>query len=374
MIQTYTVISFGNYETKILISNFIDGKIFPVYKKSFLTKNCFENSTILDRELLTKILTEQLKKIPIDIDKTTLIFNLPIKKLTIKNNESLETVFNSNLTPSKWNDFLKKTLANKSNDKLIELHSQCFEVRINSQKFWPIPFNKYVEKLSYVSRHYLVVKHYLEEYFKIAKTLKLNVKLYTCDSLVISNLFKNFERKRKLLLNIGHSETSFELYDNMILSFQTTSQFGIKNLTSTICEEANIDEATAIELLKIYKDLAPIDSDLPLVNHFKEKFLDYSQTKINNISSLICEWIVKLINYINKLISFFSSKNVDIDEIYIYSSTNIFNTWIDSIKSKLIKYSDVICLESNFFGINESKYLSLIATMLYFDKEYKEYK
>ncbi|WP_412032145.1 hypothetical protein [Malacoplasma muris] len=374
MFKTYAVISFGNYETKILISNFINGKIFPVYKSSFLTKNCFSNSVIVDKELLTKILSDQIKRIPISLDKTILIFNLPIKKLNIKDNVSNEIIFKNTLTHKKWDEILKNTMVNKSSKKLLELYSKCFLVRINSNNYWPIPFNKYVEKISYTSRHYLVDRDNMEEYFKIANELKLNVKLFSCDSLVISHLFGNFERKRKLLLNIGHSETSFELYDNMILTYQMTCPFGIKNLTSTICESANIDEITSIELLKIYRNLSPIDNDLPLVNHFKERFLDYSQTKINDISALITSWIIKLINHINSHIKFFLEKKIEIDEIYIYSSTNIFNSWIEFIKKRLVKFSDVICLESKYIGVSESKFLSLIATMLHFDKEYKEYK
>lgn len=369
MRKTYTVISFGNYETKILISNFIDGEIYPIYKKSFLTKNCYDNSKLIDRDLLFKILEDNIRKIPINIRETKIIFNLPIKKLQIHDFISNEFIIRDNLTKNKWLKIWNSTKKNNNKKSLMEIDAKCYSSFINSEERWPIPFNDYVEKFSFKSKHYLIETSTVNSYLDLAKKLSINVNSIVCDSLVMNKLFSNPNKRYKLLLNIGHAESSFELYDNYVLMNQETIGFGIKNLTSKICEFASIDEHTSIELLKIYRDLAPIDKDLPLVNHFKEKFMDYSQTKINDISAIIVKWLEKLISRINSHINLLNEKNIEIDEIYIYSSTNIFKTWVDYIKKELYKFVNIICLESNFIGVEESKFISLVASMIYFHQE-----
>lgn len=370
MQNTYTVISFGNYETKILICNFIEDKIYPVYKKSFLTKSCYKNSEIIDKELLVKTLVDEFKKIPININKTKIIFNLPIKKLNIVENHTSDIVINSTLTQKRWNYILNHNIESKSNSKQIELDYKCFStIADGSTKCWPAPINKPVEKIRCLTKHYLVDRLIIKEYLSIAKELKINLSLLTCDSLIMNHLFSNPERRFKVLLNIGHGESSFELYDNSVLIHQATIKFAIKDLTSKICEFANIDEVTSIELLKKYRDLVPIDMDLPLVNHFKEKYLDYSQTKIADINALIKLWMKKLISYINEYMEKSLSGRIDVSEIYIYSSTNFFKTWTNYIKKNLNKFADIICLEPNYIGIDESKFISLVTTMIHFQKE-----
>lgn len=369
MKKTYTVISFGNYETKILISNFIDGEIYPIYKKSFLTKNCYDNSKLIDKDLLLKILEDNFKKIPIDVRKTKIIFNLPVKKLEIQDYISNEFIIRDNFTKNKWLKIWNSSKKNNFKKSLIEIDSKCYSSLINSQETWPIPFDKYIEKFSFRSKHYFIETSIINSYLEIAKKLLISVNSIVCDSLVMNKLFSNPNKRYKLLLNVGHAESSFELYDNYVLIRQETIGFGIKNLTSKICEFASIDEQTSIELLKIYRDLAPIDKDLPLVNHFKEKFMDYSQTKINDISAIIVKWLEKLISRINGHISTLNEKSIEIDEIYIYSSTNIFKTWVDYIKKELYKFVNIICLESNFIGVDESKFISLVASMIYFHQE-----
>ena len=53
------------------------------------------------------------------------------------------------------------------------------------------------------------------------------------------------------------------------------------------------------------------------------------------------------------------------DEMYIYSSTDIFDSWINKIKTKLTQYMDIIRLESKMIGVQEPKFISLIASILH---------
>ena len=98
MKENFTVISFGNYETKILICTFIENNLFPIYKKSFLTKNCFQESEIIDEELLIETLDKEFKKLPISLKSTNLILNIPLKNLEIVNSCKEAVPVNSNIT------------------------------------------------------------------------------------------------------------------------------------------------------------------------------------------------------------------------------------------------------------------------------------
>ena len=78
-----------------------------------------------------------------------------------------------------------------------------------------------------------------------------------------------------------------EFFRNSILFQQIKIPFGIKDLTSKICDSANIPEDVAINLLKIYRDVSKVDVNLPLINHFKQRFSDYTQTLICDINKFI---------------------------------------------------------------------------------------
>lgn len=369
MKDVFTVISFGNFETKILVLNLLKGKIYPIYKSSFMTKTCFDKSIIVDIETLQKILSEEIGKMPININKTKIIFNIPIKKLILKDYISDEYAIKSVLTTGYW-DKIQKTQRDYYHEKnLLLLDSKPYLYIVNKERMDTLPFGKEIQTLSYRSKHYLVNKNQMLDYYEIADNLKLKISSYLCDSLIMNKLFKNNRNKFKLLINVGHYETSFDLYDEFSLLKQNGELFGIRNLTSKISNEANIDELTAIDLLKIYKDMISIDSELPLINHFKEKFLDYSQTKIKHISAWIKKWLKDFAFYTNNQINEYSNRNIQLEDIYIYSSTNIFKTWIDYINSELKQNYNIVCLESNLIGIEESKFISLIATIIHYKKE-----
>lgn len=366
MKEIYTIISFGNYETKILISHFINGRIYPVYKTSFLSKNCYNKSKIIDEETLLKIFKDELKKIPINIEKTNVIFNLPIKKLIIKDYKSLSFKINSVLTRQMWNEIFYLTNKENVNEEKVLLDAKCYKIFYNNNWSKNIPYGKTIEKMNFESKQYFIKQNDLSCYEKIANKLDLKVKAYLCDSLVMNKLFGHKNKPFKLLINVGHLESMFELYENSILLSQDSILFGIKNLTSVICKNVNIDESIAVDLLNIYRDLANIDEEIPLVNHFKEKFLNYSQTKIKDISEMINKWILNLVSHIENQVHDYLNNGIVIDDIYIYSSSTFFKTWMNNIKDLLSFSANIICLESNFIGISESKYISLIATAIHF--------
>lgn len=364
--STYTVISFGNYETKILVATLIDNKIFPIYKASFLTNSCFQDSNIVDDDLLIKTLKKEFTNVPIDLASTNLILNIPLKSLEILTNKvNKMPISKKSITKKEIYDLIKITENNVSSEK-YELDKQVIYWKINGDEIKKIEDNMSIETISWKINSYYTKKNIVNKFIELMKNFDCEPCLITCDSLVMNHLFKNKERKYKVLINIGHLKSSFEIYENEVLIDQKSIDFGIRHLTSEIGKTASVDEKKSIEILKIYKDVVSINKNLALINHYKEKYLDYSQTKISDINKLIGVWIMQLTSLMNM---YLKEKEIDIlgvDEIYFYSPMNILDAWFPHIRNALDKRADIFSIEPDIFSIHEPKYCSLIATILYF--------
>lgn len=365
--NAFTVISLGNYETKFFCC-YVNSKkeIMPIYASSFITKDYFENSLIIDEDLFKKNLLEEIRKIPLNINLTQIILNIPIKELNIVNFTSNEYLINSEFTNEMWKKIENENNIKFSMDNYVKLDSKSYLWIVDGKEYFSPPIGKDIKRLSYKAKIFYISKNFLDNYLKIFNEINIKVHSVVADSLVLQCFFEKPERRFKLLLNIGHIDSTFELFDNMVLAHQFKVNLGIKALTSKICEATGINEAESIELLKVYKDLVLIDKEMALVNHFKEKFFEYKQVKVQDINVFIISWLKKLINLINNHIKLLFSLNYDVDEIYIYSSTNIFNTWINYIQPKLIKFTEVKIIKFDVIGIEESKYFSLIGSILSF--------
>ncbi|MCF0217837.1 MAG: hypothetical protein HUJ42_02205 [Malacoplasma sp.] len=374
MRESYTVISFGNYETKILCCSFIENTLYPIYKKSFITKNCFQESHVIDEELLIKTLQKELKPIPIPLKQTNLILNIPLKKLDIINSKKDNIPINSDFTIANLINLVENYgNQNIASDK-IELEKKVIYWRINNKSFSYLPdLPPNLSSFGWNINTYLTKKNVVDKYKSIFyEQFDLVPKMVTCDSLVMSELFFNKERKVKVLINIGHLKTIFESYENEVLINQTSYDFGIRHLTSEIGKIGNINETDSIELLKIYKMIANFDSDLALINHFKQKYLDYSQTKIHHISYLIQQWIKYLVDLLNYYLKNAKLDFLGVDEIYLYSSMNILEKWHQFIKKNMEKRADIFAIESGTFSINENKYCSLVASVYHYVNSLKK--
>lgn len=368
MKENFTVISFGNYETKILICTFIEENLFPIYKKSFLTKNCFQESEIIDEELLIETLDKEFKKIPISLKSTNLILNIPLKNLEIVNSCKEAVPVSSNITKEGLIDLVENFGQKNISSEKTELDKKIINWKMNNKSYSYFPningnitsfgwnINTYLVKKSVVEKY----KHIFEEYFN------LEPKMITCDSLVMNQLFLNKERKSKILINIGHLKSSFERYENGVLVNQTSYDFGIRHLTSEIGKIGSIDEEKSIELLKIYKSISSFNKNLALINHFKEKYMSYSQTTIQDIKKQIFIWIKNLIYFLNYYTQKSKLDFLGVDEIYIFSSMNILDSWFPYIRENLEKRADIFSIKSNVFSIKESKYCSLIASIMHY--------
>lgn len=362
--DAFTVISLGNYETKIFCCVTQNEKILPFYNASFLTNNFFQNSRIIDEELFQETLKNEINLMPISINSTNVILNIPIKEVKIHNFSSEQYLLNEDFSQKSWQTILDSLKEKFERQDSKILNHKIFLWILDGKEYLFPPFGKKVERFSFKSKSYYLPYNTINNFVTIFNGINVRIDQVKIDSLVLHHLFKNLERRFKLLFNVGHAESTFEFFDNTVLSTQKKIKFGIKDLTKRICEETGLVEIEAINLLKKYKDLVTINKELPLLNNFKEKFLNYSQFKIKDISIIIMKWLKELIKEINDHITFLFSLNYDVDELYFFSSTDIFATWINYIQPKLIKFLDLRILNTNLIGLSESKYASLIASII----------
>lgn len=364
MNKTYTAISFGNYETKILICNNINGTLYPIYKTSFLTSDCLQDSIIVDEDLLIKILEKEITKIPLDISSTKIILNVPLKNLEIVSRKSHDLNISKNNTVEEIKNLMEMTFKNVSNNK-YQLDKQVVYWKVNGEEVKNINEQSNLEKVSWKINAYYTSVNEIQKYHDILNHFKCFPFITTCDSLVMNKLFKNKERKFKILVNIGHLKSSIDRYENEVLVDQKSYDFGIRHLTSEISKLASCDEKKSIEILKIYKDIVSINDNLALMNYFKEKYLQYDQVTIKEINKLISTWIIQLTSLMNM---YMLEKTIDIlgvDEIYFYSSMNILDAWYSKIRSLLDKRAEIHSIDFDVFSITESKYSSLVASILH---------
>lgn len=367
MINAYTVISFGNYETKILIASYVNGELYPIYKTSFLTSDCFQDSFIIDEDLLIKSLEKQFTKIPLDIFATNLILNIPIKDLEIATNKKNDfPISKSNLAYDELLGVVSMGEKQVSSDK-VEIDKQIIYWKVNNEEVKDIKKHlSNINKLSWKINSYYVNKAFLNKFVDLISHFNGKPSIVTCDSLVMNNLFLNKERKNKVLINIGHLKSSFDRYENEVLVDQKSHDFGIRHLTSKISKLANVDEQKSIEMLKIYNDIISTGKNIALANKFKEKYMDYTQVTISDISKLIDDWIVQLTSLMTM---YLNDKEIDVlgvDEIYFYSSMNVLDSKFNLIRTLLDNRAEIHTIKPNVFGIDEQKYCSLIASIIHF--------
>ena len=145
MKNTYTVISFGNYETKILVCNYINNKLFPVYKTSFLTNNCIDNSVVTDTELLSEIINNYIKEMPIPIEETRVIFNIPVKSIVIKNHNTDEMLINGNLNSALWDKITKNIGPFVQYENKKEFNRKFYRWQADGVEYFEPPIDKKIK-------------------------------------------------------------------------------------------------------------------------------------------------------------------------------------------------------------------------------------
>lgn len=91
--KKYLVISFGNYETKLMLGSVDENdQIRILYTDTINTKDCISNSIIVNKEKLVENIKIKLEKIKPMFDATTneVILNLPLKDFFIFSEDSEE--------------------------------------------------------------------------------------------------------------------------------------------------------------------------------------------------------------------------------------------------------------------------------------------
>ncbi len=375
--KKYLVISFGNYETKLMLGSVDENdQIRILYTDTINTKDCISNSIIVNKEKLVENIKIKLEKIKPMFDATTneVILNLPLKDFFIFSEDSEEFHLKKTLNKKQWKKILEKISYQHENKNHYFIDKKINSWNLDEYEYSKPPFNIDGTKLKFKIQFYYAIEEQVRPYINLVKECNIENFQILHDPLALLLAFEENLRQNKMLLNISHNIFEIILYKNKALVHRKKIEFGIKNLTEEISNKLNITEEQAINILKDYNDcLAAGDSEIPFAIIFGEKYKSFASFNSKTLNMIISKWLMTLITYVNTEIE---KKHFELDEIYISSSLDFFEKWINYIKAKLsVKNTvpanmNIFVIKNNAIGISENKFNSLYYSIMYaVDKE-----
>lgn len=377
------VISFGNYETKVLVGVKLKDKTISLYSNSFWSSGSIVNSVIKDKDFLMRKLFEIFKDIKNKLNHfpKTIIYNIPLEDLSIREKKSNTYIINQPLDKELWQKiFSEITINDISNVKYYCIGKKITKWNINETKFHTIPYGRTGE-LTFNIQLFLLSKEDISSYLQLFQELKFpNYEIVT-DEIVMSNALEKNNFIEQAIINIGDKKTTISLYYNHSLAKSLGYDFGIKKLTSNISEMIDVDEEQAITMLKNYNDYILIResikefnlkidvNDLPFAISFKNSITNFNMFNLKLMNETIKEWINELANIINDFYLQIQNNSLDIEELYIMTVANIFDYWSPYLKKNIELSANCRVIDSGVDALFENKYLSLRYCLVHHELE-----
>ncbi|MGL5630546.1 MAG: hypothetical protein ACRDCG_02115 [Mycoplasmoidaceae bacterium] len=365
------VISFGNYEIKILVGVREGKNAIPLFTSSFSARGLILNSFIIDKDeiqkKLSKIFQEILEKFgeyPLNV-----VYNIPLDNLIIKEQKSDLYIVKEKLSYENWNQIYSKI--NSYNKKLFFLGKKVKNWMIDGITYNSLPEGKTGE-LSFNIQFFLIPKIDINCYLDLFNELEFNNYQIVTDEIVMANALNKEYLFEQVIVNIGDLKTTISLYYNHSLIIIIDYDFGIKKLTSKISEITEVDENEAIEILKNYHNYFLFNknineseekikiNDLPLAIKFNLGIGQYLKFNLEMLNKIIKEWVLELADIINNFSFQIERQTYEIEEISILTVTNIFEYWIKFLEENLDLTAVCKIIKNSNDLLLEKKYISLI--------------
>ena len=372
--KKYLVISFGNYETKILVAYVLNEDIKILHTESFNTKDCIINSKIENFEKLEQLLTNRLIYIYDNFgrDFKNTIINLPIREFTPFYKKSEEYILKKELNQKIWKKHFEQFKLNNVASNLFFIDKKPLYWYLDEQKHMKPPFNIKGNRFLFEGQFYYAKNEIVEPFLKVLKDLEINKYDLVFDSLISVEAFDDNAWRNQLLINIGHNIVEIINYKNGALTKKNIIKIGIQNLTREISKVLNILEEDSISILKDYHKSISLDENNITFGVVQENTIGkYKKVDSKYINLLINKWLSNLCLEISKSLNEIHINNEEIDDIYISSSLDFIPYWISLIESKLISQFNtknkikIKVFKNNIFGIEENKYNLLYYSLLY---------
>ncbi len=370
--KKYLVISFGNYETKLMLGSVDDNDCIRIlYTDTINTKDCISSSMITNKEKLIESIKDKLNKINqmFNVQTNKVILNLPLKEFFIFSEDSEEFHLKKTLNKKQWFKILEKTTYQHENKNQYFIDKKINSWNLDGFEYSKPPFNIDGEKLKFKIQFYYANEDQVRPYINLVQECGIENYQILHDPLALQLAFDENLRQNKMLLNIGHNIFEIILYKNKALIHRKKIEFGIKNLTEEISNKLNVTEEQAINILKDYNDcLVAGDSEIPFAIILGEKYKSFASFHSKTLNMIISKWLMTLVTYVNDEIE---KKHFELDEIYIQSSLDFFEKWINYIKAKLSVKNivptnmNIFIIKNNSIGISENKFNSLYYSIMY---------
>lgn len=367
--KKYLVISFGNFETKLLLANIDESNnVRVLYKSLFKSRDLIVNSIIKDKEKLLELLSTQIDKIKEKFKSIpeNIILNLPIKDFIIEPLNSEEFTVNKFLNKKQWKKIYDSISYKRNSKGFYIIDKKVHTWFLDGIEYMKPPINIEGNVFSFRTQFYLSDEKYIKPYIELLKKMNIKPNKILHDPLVMPLAFNLNLRQNKVLVNIGHNNTEIILYKNNALINRKNISFAIRDLTSTISIKLGCSEDEAINMLKKYADFLSINNkNIPFLIIEDDKLGKYKSLTIETINNLFSKWLIDLISNINSFYEEATLKRMEMDELYISSSINFFNEWINFLRAKLLVKIDIFNINDQVIGIDEPKFLPLYYSIKY---------
>lgn len=365
----YLVISFGNFETKFLLTSVDENEnVRVLYKSLFKSKDLINNSVISDKDKLLDMVVQNIEKIKSIFGSIpdNVIVNLPIKDFIIEPLSSEEFSVNKFLNKKQWKKIISSVNYKKEHKGFYIIDKKVHTWFLDGIEYTKPPINIEGKLFSFKTQFYLADEKYIKPYIDLLKKINIKITKIIHDPLVMPITFNSNLRQNKLLVNIGHNNTEIILYKNNALVNRKNISFAIRDLTSTISRKLSCSEDEAISMLKKYSNVVSInDKNIPFLIIEDDVYGKHNSLNMETINNIFSKWLIDLISNINSFYEEITLKRMEIDELYISSSINFFEEWINFIKAKLLVKVDIFNINEDVIGIDEPKFLPLYYSVKY---------
>lgn len=375
MRKIYTSIDIGNDTIRILVSEYLDGKLNTLAVSSVRTKG-LSSSNIIDEDVLSErlklALDDILKRIDIEIKKVILIvptldleFDLVYGNVPIVNDQKMV----SRKDILRVQNSVSREIA--PNMELINITPIDFTIYENGSLIETLnnPINKICDRLGVRAMLTTMPKAKLIPYIKVLESVGIEVVDIVLSSICDFEEIKNEELENSVssIINIGKSVTTISVFNKGIITNSKTLKMGSSIIDDDISYIYNISKKNARKIKENFGIAHPRYANKNETYEVKDvngKLISINQYEL---SEIVNKRLVEILNLAKNELKVLTNKQIR----YIMVIGGITDMPAMRFVTEDMFGNDADIYSLNTLGIRKSRYIASIGAIKYFIKKLK---